>query len=148
MSLVPIEMSQECIVVVKCSIDVMFDRFRRLVSQEGSADSVLSTELPAGAVVEMSVWDPRCRTSFKPSLLSDDETKVEVKESRSSQVATPDIWGTRLGSMALSEKELSSRRHENRLSYIQLSDKTQDIGTENLKCSIMILKHDEWGYVF
>lgn len=118
------------------------------MSHAGGVDVVLLDELPAGAVVEMKVWDPRCRTSFKPSLLSDDDTKVEVKELRSSEVAGPDIWGTSQGSMALSEKELSSRRHENRLSYIQLSDKTQDTGTENLKCSVMILKHDECGYVF
>lgn len=139
--------------------------------QEGDVDARVvenNDQFPAGAVMEMEVWDPRCRpdsdTTFEPAVLLDagfDENGVEVMESKrlstfnQLNVDSSNIWGpsgpTRQEStvMALTEKDLSIRRHKKRLSYLQLSEDTQEDLTGsigNLKCSIMVLKHDDCRY--
>jgi len=155
--------------------------FVRSASQDGGVDDVFSRflekndQFPAGAVVEMEVWDPRCHpgseTAFEPSVLVDagsDENGVEPKGQKLNRasmlnqldVDSSDIWG-RSGPtsqksivMPLSEKDLSIRRHKKRLSYIQLNDISDDTQEErtativNSKCSIMVLKHDHCGYGF
>lgn len=151
-------------------------------AQDGVVDAAFSKflenndQFPAGAVVELKVWDPRFRpgsdTTFEPSVLLDagcDENGVNAMGPVGQKLERPspfnqmnvldssEIWG-RSGParqesvvMPLSEKDLSTRRHKKRLSYIQLNDRSEDSQEEqtanigNSKCSIMLLKHKHCG---
>jgi hypothetical protein len=124
-----------------------------------------SHQFPGGAVIGMEVWDPRGHShsdiTFQPTVLVDarsDEMEVEdmdvaVSESGWQLAGNREMWD-RLdiigqGSIVKpsSEKDLCTRRHKERLSYIQLNDISEDtkeelsVASETLKCPILILKH-------